>query len=110
MTTPLPTGTEYTNTRPYEERGWCFVEQRLSGMVKDDNCLWDMSAYEGAIGYATMVYEMKAKRLPFMSPERVARELSEGVETGAIAFTATALMGPTSARSKSCRARRDRAG
>ena len=34
------------------------------------------------------VQEMKAKRLPFMSPERVARELSEGVETGAIAFTA----------------------
>ena len=35
-----------------------------------------------------MQNEMKAKRLPFMSPERVARELSEGVETGAIAFTA----------------------
>ena len=88
MTTPLPTGTEYTNTRPYEERGWCFVEQRLSGMVKFQDCLWDMSAYKGATKYDDMVKEMKAKRLPFMSPERVARELSEGVETGAIAFTA----------------------
>ena len=88
MTTPLPTGAAYANTRPYQERGWCFVEQRLSGMVKDHNCLWDMSAYKGATGYADMRKEMKAKRLPFMSPERVARELSEGVETGAIAFTA----------------------
>ena len=87
MTTPLPTGAAYGNTRPYEERGWCFVEQRLSGMVKDDNCLWDMSAYKGATKYDDMRKEMKAKRLPFMSPERVARELSEGVETGGIAFT-----------------------
>jgi hypothetical protein len=31
---------------------------------------------------------MKANRLPFMSPERVARELREGVEKGTIAFTA----------------------
>ena len=88
MTTPLPTGAAYTNTRPYQERGWCFVEQRLSGMVKYRSCLWDMSAYEGATDYIGMKDEMKAKRLPFMSPERVARELSEGVETGAIAFTA----------------------
>ena len=88
MTKPLPTGATYANTRPYEARGWCFVEQRLSGMVKYQNCLWDMSAYKGATGYASMLMEMKAKRLPFMSPERVARELSEGVETGAIAFTA----------------------
>ena len=88
MTTPLPTGAAYANTRPYQERGWCFVEQRLSGMVKGDNCLWDMSAYKGATDYVGMMKEMKAKRLPFMSPERVARELSEGVETGAIAFTA----------------------
>ena len=88
MTTPLPTGAEYTNTRPYQERGWCFVEQRLSGMVKFCNCLWDMSAYEGATDYIGMKDEMKAKRLPFMSPERVARELSKGVEKGGIAFTA----------------------
>ena len=88
MTTPLPTGAAYANTRPYQERGWCFVEQRLSGMVKYQNCLWDMSAYKGATNYDDMQNEMKAKRLPFMSPERVARELSEGVETGAIAFTA----------------------
>ena len=57
-------------------------------MVKDQACLWDMSAYKGATNYDDMQNEMKAKRLPFMSPERVARELSEGVETGAIAFTA----------------------
>ena len=88
MTTPLPTGAEYANTRPYQERGWCFVEQRLSGMVKYDDNLWDMSAYEGRTDFVGMMNEMKAKRLPFMSPERVARELSEGVETGAIAFTA----------------------
>jgi len=88
MTTPLPTGAKYANTRPYKERGWCFVEQRLSAMVKDDDCLWDMSAYKGGINFYGCKAQMRANRLPFMSPERVARELREGVEKGTIAFTA----------------------
>ena len=84
----LPTGAEYANQRPYGARGWCFVEQRLSALVKDDKCLWDLGAYKETMTTFVELLGMKAGRPPFMSPERVARELREGVASGAIAFTA----------------------
>jgi hypothetical protein len=88
VTTPLPTGAEYANKRTYGERGWCVVERRLSGLVKDYDCLLDLSSYKGGADFAGCLFEMKAGRAPFMSPERVARELREGVADGTIAFTA----------------------
>ena len=41
--TPLPTGHVYTNTQPYEGRGWCVAESLMSGMVKDSQALLDAS-------------------------------------------------------------------
>ena len=92
MTPPLPTGAEYTNKRGYGGRGWCYFEKRISSLVKDDSCLWDLSQdEEGAeITFDECVTELKAGRAPFVSPEVVARELSEGVASGALGFTAGA--------------------
>jgi len=89
VTTPLPTGAEYTNRdRPYHSRGWCFVEQRLSGLVKYDDCMWDLSAHDGSeMDFEGLQRKLKAGRLPPLSPDHVARELREGVESGAVAFT-----------------------
>ena len=92
MTTPLPTGAEYTNKREYGGRGWCYFEKRISSLVKDDNMLWDLSKHEeGAeIDFDDCRGKLKAGRAPFVSPEVVARELSEGVASGALGFTAGA--------------------
>ena len=92
VTTPLPTGADYTNKREYDGRGWCYFEKRISSVVKDDNMLWDLSKHEeGAkIDFRDCKDTLKAGRAPFVSPEVVARELSEGVESGALGFTAGA--------------------
>jgi hypothetical protein len=55
---PLPTGASYTNTRAYSERGWTFFEERISGLVKDDYCLWDLSRYDGADTYTSCIRQM----------------------------------------------------
>jgi len=88
--TPLPVGADYGNTRPYSARGWTYFEERMSAVVKDDYCLWDLSRYEGAADYVTCLRQMRHQRLPPTSPERVAAELREGVASGALAFTASA--------------------
>ena len=80
------------NATPYEGvggRGWCLVERRLSGLIKHLDKRWDMSAFTGTkADYDGLRTELKAGRQPFMSPERVARELREGMACGAVAFTA----------------------
>ena len=90
VTTPLPTGAEYTNRRAYDARGWCFFERRISSVVKEDRMLWDLSLHEDgkAMTYDNCQTHLKSSRHPFMSPERVARELREGVEAGTLGFTA----------------------
>lgn len=92
MTTPLPTGADYTNKREYGGRGWCYFEKRISSLVKDDDMLWDLSQHEeGAeISFGGCRIKLRAGRAPFVSPEVVARELSEGVASGALGFTAGA--------------------
>ena len=92
VTTPLPTGADYTNKRGYGGRGWCYFEKRISSLVKDDNTLWDLSKHEeGAeISFGGCTEKLRAGRAPFVSPEVVARELSEGVASGALGFTAGA--------------------
>lgn len=81
MTTPLPTGATYAKReRPYQCRGWCHVEQRLSGLVKDERCLWDLARHDGSeMNFYDLTQKLRAGRLPPMSPDRVARELREGV-------------------------------
>ena len=92
VTTPLPTGADYTNKREYGGRGWCYFEKRISSLVKNTLCLWDLSKHEeGAeIDFDKCTRKLRGGRAPFVSPEVVARELSEGVESGALGFTAGA--------------------
>ena len=92
MTTPLPTGADYTNKREYGGRGWCYFEKRISSLVKDDGCLWDLSKHKKGkkISFERCRNKLNAGRAPFVSPEVVARELSEGVASGALGFTAGA--------------------
>ena len=45
--TPLPTGYEYTNKQPYAGRGWCYAENLMSCIVKDDFALFDTSQLQG---------------------------------------------------------------
>ena len=87
VTTPLPTGADYSNKRTYYERGWCNIEKRLSGIVKDDGCFWDLSGYQGATNHIGCQNQMKAGRQPFMSPEAAERELRQGVADGSIHFS-----------------------
>ena len=87
VTTPLPTGADYSNKRTYYERGWCNIEKRLSSIVKDDGCLWDLSGYQGADYYAGCKVQMRAGRQPFMSPEVAERQLRQGVADGSIHFS-----------------------
>ena len=87
VTTPLPTGADYSNKRTYYERGWCNIEKRLSGLVKDDTTLWDLSSHQGSDHYTTCKNQMKAGRQPFMSPEAAERQLRQGVADGSIHFS-----------------------
>jgi len=92
VTTPLPSGADYTNKRPYSGRGWCYFEKRIASLVQDNACLWDLSLHkEGtAIDFDGCMEKLKAGREPFVSPDVVARELAEGVASGALGFTAGA--------------------
>ena len=88
----LPTGTAYRSVRPYEARGWCRFEIRISSVVKHKNNLWDLSRYAGAAELYGCARQMKARRPPPMSPNQVAREIRDGVSSGELAFTASADM------------------
>lgn len=92
VTLSMSESPEHTNRRPYDQRGWCYVEKRLSSMVKDKNCLWDFSKYQGGQEFHELQDQMKADRPPMVSPERVAKEMRDGVDSGSLAFTARADM------------------
>ena len=91
VTNALPTGAEYTNTRPYERRGWCFFETHISAIAKSWSCLLDLNELKDAKqGWNGMFLQMKSSRRPFVSPDDFAAEMSAGVASGALAFTAGA--------------------
>ena len=91
VTNALPTGAEYTNTRPYERRGWCFFETHISAIAKDGICLLDLNELKDAEqSWYGMFMQMSSSRRPFVSPDDFAAEMSAGVASGALAFTAGA--------------------
>ena len=91
VTNALPTGAEYTNPRPYERRGWCFFETHISAIAKDSACLLDLNELEDAeLDWDGMMEQMISSRRPFVSPDDFAAEMSAGVASGALAFTAGA--------------------
>ena len=59
VTTPLPTGHEYTNTQKYDGRGWCRAEKLMSAMVKDSDALIDLSKLRGD---ETDVFDLMKRR------------------------------------------------
>jgi len=91
LTQALPTGKEYTNTRLYSERGWCFFELSVSSLAKDDKGLLDFSKFNGdCTSFDALAWDMKARRPPPMSPDDFATQMREGIASGRLAFTAKA--------------------
>ena len=100
VTTPPPEGADYSNTRLHRDRGWCFFEQAASMVVKDDNCLLDFGAYEGATEFGdyraepgTCIGQMKAGRKPPIAPDAFGERMRARVASGELTFTANADMG-----------------
>jgi hypothetical protein len=72
-----------TNQRPYNNRGWCFMEKHISGIVKDEACMWDLSLHtEGAqITFQQCRSELTSCRQPLVSPVWVRMQLKERLDT-----------------------------
>ena len=84
---PLPTG-DYTNTQPYEGRGWCWMECCASGLVKDDGALIRLSKLTGEEkGYTEVCKNGKSDRAPPRPPAPFADGLASDVERGVKKFT-----------------------
>ena len=85
--TDLPAGA-HTNMQPYAGRGWCVMERKASGLVKDDMALISL---KGLTGEETSLLEVRendrAAREPPMAPAAFASMLEAGVASGAIKFT-----------------------
>jgi len=85
--TPLPTG-DYTNTQPYEGRGWCWMECCASGLVKDDEALIRLSQLNGEEKtYGQVCRNGKSDRKPPRPPAPFADGLASDVERGVMKFT-----------------------
>ena len=78
--TPLPEG-QWTNTCPYEDRGWCRLEYHASAMVEHAWCL-TLSKLRGFWDWRDVVDQGKGARPPPMSPAAFAAMLEEGVASG----------------------------
>ena len=86
--TPLPTGYEYTNKQPYEGRGWCYAENLMSCIVKDDFALFDTSQLQGTeIDVDGLRENGKTNRPAPMAPDVFRASLKSGVDKGDIKFT-----------------------
>jgi len=85
--TDLPAGA-HTNMQPYAWRGWCVMERKASGLVKDFKALISL---KGLTGEETSLNEVrrngKAAREPPMAPAAFKAMLEAGVASGAIKFT-----------------------
>ena len=81
----------HTNRRPYEERGWCHVELRLSMLVKHQRSCWYLgssdTAYKDLESVVDLQDALKKARMPPQSPDKVSQELRDGVRDGKLHFT-----------------------
>ena len=120
VTNELPRGAAYTNTRPYNNRGWyapapsrrarpalahahprarrCAPDRRHARCAHrcwfetriSELTKYDESLLDLSKFDGKSLYSMKAGRSPMVSPEVFAVEMREGVRSGAFAFTAGA--------------------
>ena len=96
MSTPLPTGAKYTNTRAYSERGWTETERRTCAVSKCVHCLWDLAGYkpeelaglQGMQLFDALRAQCKAGRPPPQPPPTFAKHLRERVASGELSFSA----------------------
>ena len=67
------------------------IRDSISAIAKDSGCLLDLNELRGAKrGWIGMWEQMRSFRRPFVSPDDFAAEMSAGVASGALAFTAGA--------------------
>jgi len=99
VTNPPPEGADYSNTRLHCDRGWCFFEQAASMVVKQNTCLLDFGAYEGATEFGdvyakpdTCLGQMMAGRKPPIAPDAFGERMRARVASGELTFTANADM------------------
>lgn len=95
MSSALPRSVAYTNTRPWDRRGWCFFEACASALVKHESCLWDEQHFDVAFGFFarqetldSLRKTLRAGRRSPLSPTEFAAEMRRRVEDGSLAFTA----------------------
>ena len=85
--TDLPAGA-HTNMQPYAGRGWCVMERKASGLVKDFRALLSLKGLTGEEAHLDQVNTNgRAAREPPMAPAAFASMLEAGVASGAIKFT-----------------------
>lgn len=91
LVTSLPAGaaSNYSNVTAYSARGWTSTERALSSIVKSTSCLFDAAKLddEGSLVEEDLE-KLVAKRRAPIEPEKFCNNLREGVESGAIRFTA----------------------
>ena len=88
VTSDLPAGHEYINTQPYEGRGWCVAEKRMSAIVKDQDALIDIRQLTGDEATVKgLIKNGKSKREPPMAPDLFHAMLKNGVTDQSIKFT-----------------------
>jgi len=82
----LPEADEHSRLHPYKTRGWCHIETSLSSLVKSRDCLWSLSRLQGAADWASFREELRATRLPPLSPVEVASMVQAKAASGELAF------------------------
>ena len=85
--TDLPAGA-HTNMQPYAGRGWCVMERKASGLVKDQTALISLRGLTGEEEYLAEVRKngRVARETP-VAPTAFASTLEAGVASGATKFT-----------------------
>lgn len=85
---PWPPGSTYHDAPPYEGRGWCIVEQRLSGFSKHATGLISLSDLTGRERSLEEILkrDRRLSRLPPLAPDDLFSSLEAGVADGSVHF------------------------
>jgi len=86
LVTKLPPG-KYGNSRPYDERGWCFFEYRTASLIKNAELLWDIKNWRGPRSYDGLKATMKIGRSPPLAPPAIEAEMRQRIEKGTLSFS-----------------------
>jgi len=79
LNTPMPASAE--NQHPYDRRGWCVFERRVSGLIKKSNCFLEVAKLSGRRkDWASIVQECRTQRPTPMTPDVFENMLMDGVQ------------------------------